>query len=290
MKIFASTVLLVPLLLNAEEKAAPEFIITEAVICPEPPPGVKPQLREDEESGEKAPFLSLTIESLLCKSEWEEDHSECESCMYYTEEAHESGSALKDVKFSGVLIGADNRPLPVEQMSYTYSDGKLTINIENQHPHPLHMEYTLQGTLEYTYHTNVQRIWSSTHVILNGKYKKIRQVGGYQINFRRESSAPYRYILQLTAPEGESVHNIQHLIYEDKSGQIWRAESYEIEGEDAICMLYCNECTEKQLMMQLPIENGIVPTSGKIMIQKKAYGKGVKKTLRINQKIRLNGK
>ncbi len=120
------------LLLTASATETPQFKLSSVQFVPPPPPGEKPYLREDEESGEPAPQLTIEIMAVVPQRNKEA-----------------ATPATYDVTFNGKLIAPDKSNLPVDVNAYSEEDGTITIRFECREISKIHPTYTLKGTLEF---------------------------------------------------------------------------------------------------------------------------------------------
>lgn len=133
------SLLFLPLLLTAAPAAeTPQFRVTSIVIVPPAPNGEKPYLREDEESGEPAPQLTIEVTAKLNKNDF----------FLTPIDANES-PVLDEEVFNGQLMTPDKKTVSVNFSAYSKDAESITIYIECKKISKIHPEYTLQGTLEF---------------------------------------------------------------------------------------------------------------------------------------------
>ena len=135
----AKTLLFLPLLLTTATAAeTPQFRVTSVVIVPPAPTGEKPYLREDEESGETAPQLTIEVTAKLNKND------------FFLTPIDENESPILDEEiFKGQLITPDKKTVSAKFSAYSEDDESITICIECQKISKILPEYTMQGTLEF---------------------------------------------------------------------------------------------------------------------------------------------
>ena len=129
----ASSLFLLPfLLLTAPATETPQFKLSSVQFVPPPPPGEKPYLREDEESGEPAPQLTIGITAPLPQQSKE--------------------TACVDIYcaiFNGELIAPDKSIFQADVNVFSEQDGTITIYLELQNVSKIYPTYTIKGTLEF---------------------------------------------------------------------------------------------------------------------------------------------
>ena len=126
------------LLMSAPAAETPQFCVSSVIIVPPAPAGEKPYLREDEESGEAAPQLTIEVTAKLNKND------------FFLTPIDENESPILDEEiFKGQLITPDKKTVSAKFSACSEDDESITIYITCQKISKIHPVYTLQGTLEF---------------------------------------------------------------------------------------------------------------------------------------------